>query len=118
MLLLFIFIRTCGETTKSFVHDFCQNMRKIQKDSGRQAAFPKAFRHLAETNELFCIANFLHPHYKGDTLKKKRSTAYDNTLSKIKDMCQKLRLDKQESPGQHNQNIKLFLKKERNCFIF
>jgi hypothetical protein len=93
--------RKCvDDTTRHFLQMFCGKLKKSQKNYGRTNS-----KHtlLGRTNQLFCIANFLHPYYKGHTLKLNESTGrvYDDTLSNIKDMFKKLRLDKEESPSQH-----------------
>jgi hypothetical protein len=86
-------------STKIFMKVFSEKLKKVLPNCGRNTSVPCL---LHWTNANFCIANFLHPYYKGYVLKLEESTgrAYDDTISKIKDMCKKLRLHKEESPSQ------------------
>ncbi len=86
-------------STKIFMKVFSDKLKKVLPNCGRNTSVPCL---LHWTNANFCIANFLHPYYKGYVLKLEESTgrAYDDTISKIKDMCKKLRLHKEESPSQ------------------
>jgi hypothetical protein len=100
---LFLFltsIRTSVEnSTKIFIKVFSNELKKVLSNCGRDTSVPCL---LHWTNANFCIANFLHPHYKGYVLKLQESTGrvYDDTISKIEDMCKKLCLHKEESPSQ------------------
>jgi hypothetical protein len=77
-------IRTCGDTTKDFVQFFCNKLNKTIPNFGRKI-------------EQFCIANFLHPYYKGSLLKLSGETEclYMETISKIKDLSNNLDLDRE-----------------------
>jgi hypothetical protein len=79
-------IRTCGDTTKDFVQFFCNKLNKTIPNFGRKI-------------EQFYIANFLHPYYKGSLLKLSGETEclYMETISKIKDLCNNLYLDREKS---------------------
>jgi len=84
--MLFNNIRTCGDTTKDFLQFFCDKLNKMIPNFGGKI-------------KQFCIANFLHPYYKESLLKLSGKTEclYMETIIKIKDLCNILDVDREES---------------------
>ncbi len=78
-------IRTCGATTKDFGQFFCDKLNQMILKFGRKI-------------KQFCIANFLHPYYKGSLLKLSGETQclFMETVNKIKDLCNNPDLDREE----------------------
>jgi len=78
-------IRTCGATTKDFLQFFCDELNKTIPNFGRNI-------------QQICVANFLHPYFKGSLLRLSGEThsLYTETINKIKDLCNNLDLDREE----------------------
>ena len=78
-------IRTCGATTKDFLQFFCDELNKTIPNFGRKI-------------QQICVANFLHPYFKGSLLRLSGEThsLYTETINKIKDLCNNLDLDREE----------------------
>ena len=78
-------IRTCGATTKDFLQFFCDELNKTIPNFGRNI-------------QQICVANFLHPYFKGSLLRLSGEThsLYTETINKIKDLCNILDLDREE----------------------
>ena len=78
-------IRTCGATTKDFLQFFCDELNKTIPNFGRNI-------------QQICVANFLHPYFKGSLLRFSGETnsLYTETINTIKDLCDNLDLDREE----------------------
>ena len=78
-------IRTCGATTKDFLQFFCDELNKTIPNFGRNI-------------QQICVANFLHPYFKGSLLRLSGEThsLYTETINTIKDLCDNLELDREE----------------------
>jgi hypothetical protein len=81
-------IRTCGATTKDFLQFFCDELNKMIPNFGRNI-------------QQICVANFLHPYFKGSLLSLlrlsgKNHSLYTETINTIKDLCDNLDLDREE----------------------
>ena len=78
-------IRTCGATTKDFLQFFCDELNKTIPNFGRNI-------------QQICVANFLHPYFKGSLLRLSGEThsLYTETINKINDLCNNLDLDREE----------------------
>lgn len=83
---------SCGRTTRAVIEAFEAALSLRIKDNGR---------HL----QVVCIANLLHPSYKGALLNALDKDYYDDTVAGVKDMFPEVNPDPPETEQEDSQSI-------------
>ena len=82
--------QTVSRTTRSVIEAFEINLKKDRR-----------FPNLGRENSIYCLANYLHPTYKGSLLRfDGDTTTYDRTVAEIKDLFPEVQPETQDSQSQ------------------